>query len=356
MSEQIEHRFIRLISGQWRGLTAGAARAALGLIEPVYSTAMRLRNRLFDHGIWRVRSLPRPVISVGNLTTGGTGKTPIVQWLVEQLLGDGLRPAILTRGYRKSGSTGSDEAEMLRAALGPSVPLGIDRNRHAAGLRLLNQTGGAVDLFILDDGFQHRHLARDFDLVLVDATSPFGFDHVLPRGLLREPITGLRRASAVLITRVNLVSDTQVDGIAIRIGALAPGMPVFRARHELGRVDGAPDDVLESGAPVLALSAIANPDAFAQTLRSAGINVAQRLSFGDHHTYTADDLVRAQTQVQQHGLRAIVTTAKDWVKLARLQPPGPVPLCVAELRITFTGDDEARLLESIRGALARSRA
>ena len=200
MASAYEERILEVMSGQARGVGATLTRTLLAAAEPAYAGVMTARNRLFDRGAKRIHRLPRPVISIGNLTTGGTGKTPAVQWLVRALQERGHRPGILTRGYRKEAGAASDEEELLRESLGVPVVANADRVRGAA--TLLERTP-AVTTFVLDDGFQHRRVAREADVVLIDATNPFGYDHVLPRGLLREPVVGLARAHLVILTRVD---------------------------------------------------------------------------------------------------------------------------------------------------------
>src|SRR5687768_1490731 len=195
------------MSGDDRRLSATLLRTALAAVEPFYSGAAAVRNRMYDSGVKATKSLPRPTISVGNITTGGTGKTPVVRWLAERLRDDGWRVAILSRGYKSKPGTLGDEQLMLDRALnGPAERHRVtlvahpDRLRGAReALRLRPDT----DVFLLDDGFQHRRAGRDLDVVLVSATNPFGYGRVLPRGMLREPLGGLRRAGAFVITHAD---------------------------------------------------------------------------------------------------------------------------------------------------------
>ena len=188
------------MSGERRGVRASVLRGTLGAAEPLYAAAVRGRNWLFDRGVG-VRRLPRPVVSVGNITAGGTGKTPVVLWLADRLRRKGRRPAVLLRGYEAEGrpqrraDAARGAARTRRARCRPRIAVGVNPNRLAGGDGVLRGRPD-VDVFVLDDGFQHRKLARDFDLVLIDAAQPFGYGHVHPRGLLREPLAGLRRADA----------------------------------------------------------------------------------------------------------------------------------------------------------------
>ncbi len=220
----------RVLSGEERGLGAASLRALTAIAEPFYSLAMMGRNLVYDRGLLKIHPLPRPTISIGNLTTGGTGKTPVVRWLSEHLIARGLRPAVLLRGYRDDKTGGSDEANLLAEALGDRGIVVADRNRDA-GARLAMAGAQPPDVFLLDDAFQHRRVARDFDLVLIDATQPFGYGHVLPRGLMREPLRGLRRADAIVITRSDQISAQQLDALQADLRQTCKLVPIYLARH-----------------------------------------------------------------------------------------------------------------------------
>ena len=346
-----EQRFIRIISGEARGVAPALARVALAAVEPVYHAFTAARNSLFDWGWKRAHRLDRPVISVGNLTTGGTGKTPVVAGLARRLVGLGLRPAVLTRGYRRSGAAISDEAEALREALGPGVPVLVDPDRVACACRAL-ATDPGIDVFLMDDGFQHRRLARDFDLVLVDATNPFGFGRVLPRGLLRESISGLRRASAILLTRADLVSAEQVAGCLDRMTRVSPTTPIFRSSHALAELRAVRGATPDKASPALVVSGLANPAAFEDMLRRSGLVLADALRFADHHAYATRDIDTITRAARAGGAAWIVTTTKDWVKLRPLADRLETPIAVAELTLRFHGDDFARLMELIESRVA----
>src|SRR4051812_23350103 len=200
----MEDFYRRVMNGTERGVAAMSLRALTSAIEPIYRGVVNARNARFDRGR-SVQRVDRPVISVGNITTGGTGKTPVVRWLADALRARGIQPAILMRGYKSAPGQTSDEQELLRSQL-PSVVVHANPDRVAGAQEVLRDHPD-VQAFILDDGFQHRRLHRDFDLVLIDATNPFGYDRLLPRGLLREPLAGLARAHAILITRADQSSN-----------------------------------------------------------------------------------------------------------------------------------------------------
>jgi tetraacyldisaccharide 4'-kinase len=334
--ESAERRFIGIVSGEARGFGPSLVRAALAAAEPFYAGAVTLRNKLFDWGIWKTHRLPRPVISVGNLTTGGTGKTPIVAWLARRLVECGRTPAVLTRGYRKQAAATSDEAEMLRAELGDRVPIIVGADRAAAAKTALRDRP-EIDVFIMDDGFQHRRLHRDLDLVLIDATNPFGFDRVLPRGLLREPAgRGLRSASAIIVTRCEQVDEAKLRSVVSR----AQRTPIFRSTFQT-RVDQA-----LQGKRVFAFAGIGNPAAFRRSLQRAGATVAGERWFDDHHEYTSAEIedIRKESSAD-----VIVTTAKDAVKLARFGGDRGITVARLDVRI----DNEPAFWSLVESTIVR---
>jgi tetraacyldisaccharide 4'-kinase len=323
MKKTTEQHHRDLIDGSRRGPAATLARGTLRIAEPFYAAVTSLRNRFYDAGIFRVHHASRPVISVGNITTGGTGKTPIVRWLVEKLLAAGPRPAVLLRGYK-----GGDEQRMLQSQL-PGVIVEANPDR-VEGARFAIEKDRGIGIFVLDDGFQHRRLHRDFDLVLIDASNPFGFDHVLPWGLLREPLGGLARADAFLVTHSELPLSRQAAEILARYGK-----PIFRCRHVLTNVSEL------NGKKVFAFCGIGNPAAFDRQIESAGMIRIGSHWFGDHHHYSAGDL-RMLREIST-GAEMLVTTQKDAVKL----PKNDLPIFIAELAIQFEADDESGLLDQI---------
>ncbi len=212
--------FREIVSGRRRGPVAAVLRGALGLAEPCYAAAVRWRNRRYDRGAATVHRVGVPVLSVGNLTLGGTGKTPMVRWLAQWFHNRGARVAVVSRGYGAKVGNANDEALELRRLL-PDVPHLENPDRVAAAREAVATLG--CQAILLDDGFQHRRIARDLDIVLLDALAPFGFGHVFPRGTLREPLAGLRRADAVVLSRADLLDSSEREEIWQTVRAHAPG-------------------------------------------------------------------------------------------------------------------------------------
>jgi tetraacyldisaccharide 4'-kinase len=364
VNPELEQNIRAIMSGTARGAESVLLRAALRIGELFYASAIRFRNGMFDRGVCRIRRLARPVISIGNLTTGGTGKSPTVRWLAERLRADGRHVAILSRGYRAASSGLGDELTMLDRSLNdstePAVRVRANPDRFAAGESLLNEHP-EIDVFLLDDGFQHRRLARDLDIVLVSATEPFGFDHVLPRGLLREPVTGLRRADAVIVTHADQTGADALTEIERTIRRHRPEMPVYRATHaQVGLLE---SSASSPGADIkhpigtladrrfFAFCGLGNPDAFGQQLNRFGDRYAGHRWFADHHRYTQSDLHILAREAVSHGADVMVTTEKDWVKIAPLFDPAGMPIWRIEMRLQFQANGEEQLLNLIRSRL-----
>jgi tetraacyldisaccharide 4'-kinase len=299
-----------------RGFWPGLQRGGLWLSSLPYAWAARLRNRLYDRGWKRSYRPPVAVVSLGNLTLGGTGKTPGVEYVARFYRDRNLRVAILSRGYGSVGGR-NDEALVLEENL-PDVPhlQGADRVQLAqiAALELESE------ILVLDDGFQHRRLARDLDLVLLDATDPWGPGYLFPRGFLREPPASLGRAGVVMLTRCDQVKRSVVDDLRQRVARYAGQAAIVETVHrpmELlnGEHQSAPIGEL-AGRPVAGFCGIGNPDAFRQTLASLEADVVAFRTFPDHHAYTRADVEDLRTWAgQQVADCMIVTTQKDMVKL-----------------------------------------
>lgn len=302
----------------------GGAIELLRAPAALFAAIAVLRRAAYDSGIAPATKLAVPVVSIGNLTAGGTGKTPACVWLARELARRGYRPGLLSRGYGAAPGESNDEAFLLARSL-PDVPHVQDVRRARGGARLVEL---GVDAIVLDDGFQHRALARDLDFVLVDATRPWGLPSVggaepvcalLPRGLLREPRTSLARADAIVVTRSDQVDAAALDLLERELARFAPGRPIARAVHApRALVDeaGRDHDVRAlAGLEIDVVSALGNPAAFESTLRSLGAVVREHRVFPDHHRYELADLSGLGVA------RPLVTSAKDAVKLAPLGVP-----------------------------------
>lgn len=334
----------RILAGRV-GLWASPIRALLRAAEALYAAGMAARNRHYDDQGPHHKS-GVPVISVGNITVGGTGKTPLVIDLARRLALLGRTPAVVAHGYKALRGEPNDEERIVRKSCPgviylahPDRRLAVDRARHLFG----------ADVAVLDDGFQHRRLARSLDIVVVDATCPFGYEHLLPRGLLRETPASLRRAHVVVLTRCDQVSPTRLSRTAARLSALAPEAVHLRSVHRVTAVeglDGRPFSGDVSGRRAILFASIGNPDSFATTARMLGVEVVGHQWWADHHVYSRRDvhsLLRAR-RFPPHDL--LLTTEKDAVKLAELPGLDDAAIFVVRITIDFL-DDGGTILQTI---------
>ena len=292
-----------------RGAVPAAARLALAPLGLLYGGAMRARRALYDAGILRSIEPELPVVSVGNLTVGGTGKTPVAAWVAARLR-ERARPAILLRGY------GDDEVH-VHARLNPGIPViaGADR---VEGVRMAREAG--ADIVVADDAFQHRRLRRALDIVLLSVEQMRRPRHVLPAGPWRESLSASARADLIVLTRKSAsVEEARAARGLLPRAAKAPVAVVHLAPHELVSATGSHTAPLESlrGRDTLAIAAVGDPDAFRRQLEQSGANV-ELAAFRDHHAFTRDEAVALARRVPLGGL--VVCTLKDAVKLAELWP------------------------------------
>ncbi len=317
-----------------------------------YGLGIGFQNWRFDRAVG-VTKLDVPVISVGNLSAGGTGKTPMVHWVANELHALGRHPAIAMRGYKAPSGEMGDEEREHRLAL-PRVPIVAQPNR-IAGLRALFETDPLVDCVILDDGFQHRQLRRDVDIVLIDASSPPYGDALLPRGFLREPAKSLLRADVVVVTHREMVSDGELDELVGWIQSQVPGCPLAVASHVWdsvmvyralgdgweGRACGF-DEIKDQ--PILGVCAIGNPDGFLSQIERMGWDLVDSLVLGDHDVFDARVVETLFQQLKSTKVSTICMTRKDWVKAKdRLEGGIDCRVVVPELGIGFeSGADGLR--------------
>jgi len=339
----------------------GGARELLRLPAFLFGSLIGARAAAYESGLARARQAGVPVISVGNLSVGGTGKTPFCIWIVRELEALGRKPGLLSRGYR-SGADGRNEEALVFSAACPKVPHVQDPDR-VRGAKALVARG--VDVIVLDDGFQHRRLAREQDWVLIDALRPWGLPRdahgasvraLLPRGLLREPLSALARADALVITRASDVCAEWLAELEAELAQHAPGKPLLVAAHRPARLvdsrGGAHALGELSGMELELASGVGNPQAFESTLRGLGARIGRHHAFPDHHHYTGDD-ARMLAEAARASGRRLITTTKDAVKLA----PLGLDFLVLEVELELVrGAAQARaLLESLpRGSDGRA--
>ena len=333
---------------------------ALSPLGWLYGVGSDLRNALYDRGIFSSHNLGARTISIGNLTAGGTGKTPLVAYVARLLAQNAEKVCILTRGYGRDdpsarvlvsngekltadARTGGDEpVELANKLLGKAIVI-ADRNRVAAAKWAMHEYAPTV--FVLDDGFQHRRAARDLDIVCIDATSPFGGDSFLPAGRLRERPANLDRAQVAVLTRADLATD--VAALEKQVRQLAPDIEIFHASYalrcftELGTQNEIEiSDVRDHAA--FAFCGIGSPNNFFAHLTNEGLRSVGTKAFRDHHKYTASDINNIELSAQDSGAEFLITTAKDAVRLTKIKPK--MRCLVAEIDLEISDDDRFRRL------------
>lgn len=339
-------------------------RALLWPLALLFEGIVRVRAFCYRAGICRQKRLGSVVLSVGNLTVGGTGKTPIVEWIAQRLFDSGKRVGILSRGYRGAVRTDSiplpgaggapqrllsDEVWLLGQRLGPKARIGVGSDRYAHGLAL---EGMGIECFVLDDGFQHLQLARDVDIVLIDSTAPFGGGRLLPAGRLREPLSALARADIVVITRSEHAPAVEAT---VQRHSQAP---IFYAQTQLDEVrvaenttvPGAPAQWL--GRKVFAFCAIGNPAAFFEDVRHWGMELVGQRGFPDHHRYSSGEAAQIENEACAAGAEALLCTQKDIYNLQDVCFRN-LPLYSCQISVRFS--EPERFWETILAIVASRR-
>jgi tetraacyldisaccharide 4'-kinase len=348
-------------------------RAMLWLPAKLYEFVVRLRVAAYETEYRKQKRLDAVVISIGNIALGGTGKTPMVEYIARYIKSEDHSVAILTRGYARESSgmrvlNGArageaanvnshreygDEPLMLARAL-PDVPVIINKDRYEGGQWAERELG--ADVLVLDDGYQHLALARDLNILLLDATDPFGAFEMAPFGRLREPLYGIKRADAVIITRADRPFDQGQTSAIIKYfcGDKVPVMYVYssitRLRHL--ETDMVYDAEQFAGWNAAVMCGIGNPRAFADDILQFGMNIVSENFFSDHHDFTQEDMEQVTRAARETGADAIVTTEKDAVRLEALKH-GDVPIYAAQLEIQ--SDDEVRLKSLLLRTLIKNR-
>ena len=373
-----QETYRKLISGQSRGLGAAIGRFFLQIAAAGYSSAISLRNLLYSRGWVKIHRADVPVISVGNITTGGTGKTPLVIRLCKQIISDSQfqisnsHCAILTRGYkthralcmirRAKKRRGTQYAirntinePAVLAESCPGIQVVVNPDRVAGAEEAVSKFGAKV--LIMDDGFQHRRLARDLDIVTIDGTLPFGYGKLLPAGLLREPVSALKRADAAVITRCDQVTDAELSQLEDRLKQINPEIVIARSVHAPVCAKSINDREISleelKGKKIFAFCGIGNPDAFFNTIVGLGAELVGSRVFDDHCHYTDDCLADIYEQAQRFNADLILTTQKDRVSiLSSAMPSASEEMNFAYLAIELcfiSGED--KITELIKNAL-----
>jgi tetraacyldisaccharide 4'-kinase len=365
----------KLISGHKAGLGAALLRLLLGVAAAGYSIAVRARNFLYSKEWLKVHRADAAVISIGNITVGGTGKTPLVIWLCKEIISDSkfqiltvvrqvsnCQCAILTRGYKSRAQETEDyrDEPAILAESCPGVKVIVNPDRVAGAAEAVSKFNAKV--LIMDDGFQHRRLARDLDIVTIDATQPFGYGKMLPAGLLREPVTSLKRADAVVITRCDQIAETELSEIERKLQIINPNMIIARSIHDPAYVKSSDNKEISleqlKDKKIFAFCGIGNPDAFLNTIKTIGSELAGSKVYNDHHHYTNDCLADIYEQARSLKADLILTTQKDWTKIARLaSAKKDIPLGYIGIEIKFlAGEDKLRGLieKALAGKMPKS--
>ena len=344
-----EQEYKKIISGQGCRLCGCILWPLLLIASILYSTIIRIRNLFYKLGIFKIHKVNAVVISVGNITVGGTGKTPFVIWLCNLLKQQNIPIAVLTRGYKAQGRTQTDEPAEI-AENYPDMPIIINPDRVAGAKEAIEKYGAKV--LILDDGFQHRRLFRNLDIVTIDAIKPFGFLKLLPAGLLREPTNSLKRANAAVITHCDLIEGNELNEIEQSLGKINPNLLIINTIHKTSRIFTSEGDLLPidylKGKNVFAFCGIGNPDSFRKTLENEGAVVKGFEIFDDHYHYSKDDIVSIVQKAKNANAQLVITTRKDWTKIKDLESlrtiDTPFAYLEIEIKITESEDKFRRLI------------
>lgn len=345
-----QNYFYKLASGKYSGGLHLIPAGILSVFSLMYGIVVRI---VLAISLNRKITPPIPVISVGNITVGGTGKTSLVEYIISALKREGRHPAVVTRGYKRIATKGihsyetmGDEPAMLERNTG--VPVVVDSNRLRGITRALKEYG--VDSIILDDAFQQWKIAKRLEIVCIDATNPFGCVKLLPRGLLREPLTSLSRADIIIFTKTN--STPVSDSLRQDVRKFAPQSVVVESMHRpigfylLG--DSSSMQKL-GGKSYLLFSGIGDPRSFEEGVKNMGVSVAHAMQFPDHHPYTVNDMNTIFAHARRFQADAVITTEKDAMRLQRLQlASGSFPIFIFKIELTITKNEDG-FLHRLRG-------
>lgn len=334
--DSMKNYFRLLAEDKQNDPTSGILSALLSLASWGYGIGVRVFRGLYEKKILQRKRLPYPVISVGNLTWGGTGKTPFVEYLARKIGSHRRVPLVLTRGYSH------DEAVELQNHL-PTAVIGVGKDRAKVAARVKEEKRH-VDIAILDDGLQHQVLERDVDIVVINSLNPFGNGKLIPRGILREPLTVLKRAAIVVLTHVNLVSPEELKKLKDKIKDLAPQAQVVETLMEVLFLYRAKTKVRMSvekmaGRRVSTFAAVGTPRSFQLVLQRFQLKTIRNFEFLDHHEYTKEELLKIKEVAQSAGAEEIVTTEKDFYRSRALITETLNPLVLAARLRVVSGEE-----------------
>lgn len=308
---RIKSYILSLMKDENSSIFDEAVKSVLWVVSRVYGLCINMVAWAYEKGIRKTYKVGVPVVSVGNITLGGTGKTPFSMFIADELVRLGRKPSVIIRGY------GRDESMMLKEELA-DVPVYVGQDRVALAGEAQKEGSRVI---VLDDGFQHRRLARDLNIVLIDSYSLFGNGYLFPRGVLRERVTSLRRADLLALTKTDRITSERKDGVLGLLKRLAPGKPVVLTKHRpsfLSDVTGAsyPPESL-NGRRVGVISGIADPDYFEFLIRELGGRVSLRIDYADHYQYSQKDIDEITSESEAKKIDSVVITKKDYVKIRK---------------------------------------
>jgi tetraacyldisaccharide 4'-kinase len=312
MISPVKLYMLSIMKDQRGGIFAAVLKSILRLLSWVYTGAIKIVDWAYTAGIRRVHEISIPVVSVGNITLGGTGKTPFTMFLANYYSGSGRKPGVLIRGY------GKDERRMLRDELPDArVFAGQDRVRSA---RMAVKDG--MDVLILDDGFQHRRISRDLNILMLDPDSMLGNSFLFPRGMLREPLSSVKRADVLVLSKIDKIGEERKKEIIQKLKAIAPDKVIVQSRHKPVFLNDVTGTVYSTeslkGQKVCLASGIADPEYFASLVKDLGAMIALRYDYADHYNYRQKDINMIYAAVKDKGIEKIITTKKDYVKMQHL--------------------------------------
>ncbi len=369
MLNRIKKKMIKIMTGE-RERQFSSFKSLLYFISIIYHCLAKYRAALYEKNIIKSKRLPTAVISIGNITVGGTGKTPMTLYMAELVKNLGYEVVVISRGYKgeleKTGGIVSngktvlmgpekagDEPFMLACRL-KNIPVVVGKNRFQAGMQAVNNF--KPDVIVLDDAFQHLKIKRDIDLVLLDSDNPFGNLHLLPRGVLREPLSALQRADAFIMTRTGRASETEMEKPLAGLKEFIQSKPVFKTSHipyayivkkekyvsfeSISTSSFLHDFNFLKDRRVLAFAGIARNDDFLHTIESFKCDITDFIGFEDHHRYSDSDLNRIFRLAEKANVGFLITTEKDYAKLAN-KTTWPNDLIVIGIEISFMNDSKA---------------